>query len=89
MKRDSWLYVVLGTAAAVGAWVLFVGLPRWYPPDAAPVATAAVAATTGTPTAGDLGDATLFYISDDGMQLVAFERRLERRLCRYHRPYPL
>ena len=77
MKRDSWLYVALGAAAALGAWVLFVGLPRWYPPDSLPAATGT---TTGTSTAGPLVDTTLFYISDDGMQLVEFERRLEQRV---------
>ena len=76
MKRESWLYVALGTAAALGAWVLFVGLPRWYPPDTPPAATGATAAL---PTAGEFVDTTLFYISDDGMQLVEFERRLERQ----------
>ena len=72
MKRDYWLYVALGAAAVLGAWVLFVGLPRWYPPDTPPAAT-------GTPTAGARVATTLFYISDDGMQLVEFERRLEQR----------
>ena len=76
MKRDYWIFGVVGAAAALGAWVLFVGLPRWYPPDPPPAATRA---TTSTPTAGELVDATLFYISDDGMRLVGFERRLERR----------
>ena len=75
MTRDSWFYVALGAAAAVGAWVLFVGLPRWYPPDTPPTATGA---TPGTPTDGELVDATLFYISDDGMWLVESEQRLER-----------
>ena len=56
--------------------VLFVGEPRWYAPDTAPTAATAV---TSTQTGGDLVDATLFYISDDGMQLVRSERRLERQ----------
>ena len=76
MKRDYWLYVALGAAAVLGAWVLFVGLPRGYPPDTPPAATG----TTGTPTAGARVATTLFYISDDGMQLVEFERRLEQRV---------
>ena len=76
MTRDRWTYVALGGAVALGAWVLFVGLPRWYAPETAP--TAATAAAPGTPTTGDLINATLFYISDDGMQLVRFERQLER-----------
>ena len=76
MKRDYRLYGTLGTAALLGAWVLFVGLPRWYQPDTPSTATGA---TNATPTDDELVDATLFYISDDGMQLVGFERRLERR----------
>ena len=75
--RESWLYVALGAAAALGAWVLFVGLPRWYPPDTPPTA----AAGTGMPTEGERVDATLFYVSDDGMRLVGFERRLERQVA--------
>lgn len=77
MTRTRWTYVAVGGAAALGAWVLFVGLPRWYAPETAP--TAATAASPGTPTTGDLVDATLFYISDDGMQLVRLERQLERQ----------
>jgi spore germination protein GerM len=76
VQRDYWIYGVLGAAAVLGAWVLFVGLPRWYPPDPPPTATGA---TPSTPTEGELVNATLFYISDDGMRLVGFERRLERR----------
>ncbi len=76
MKRNYWIFVTLGAAAALGAWVLFVGLPRWYPPDTLPAATGT---TTGTSPAGARVDTTLFYISDDGMQLVEFERRLEQR----------
>ena len=76
MTRDRWIQVALGGAAALGAWVLFVGLPRWYAPDTAPTAATAV---TSTQTGGDLVDATLFYISNDGMQLVRFERRVERQ----------
>ena len=75
MTRDSWLFVALGALAALGAWVLFVELPRWYPPDSPPTAATA----TGMPTDGERVNATLFYVSDDGMQLVGFERRLEQR----------
>ena len=76
MTRGSWMYGTLGAAALLAAWVLFVGLPRWYPPDTPPNAGGA---TTATPADDSLVDATLFYISDDGMQLVGFERRLERQ----------
>ena len=47
MKRDSWLYVAVGAAAVLGAWVLFVALPRWYPPDTLPAATGTTRTTAG------------------------------------------
>ena len=75
MTRDYWLYGSIGAAALVGAWVLFVGLPRWYPSET----TVAPPTAVGMPTDGDRAEATLFYISDDGMRLVGFRRRLERQ----------
>ena len=74
MKRDYWMYGSLAVAAGLGAWVLFVGLPHWYPPDASEAGAA-----TGMPTDGVSVEATLFSISDDGMRLVGFGRRLQRR----------
>ena len=76
MKRNYWIYATLGAATALGVWVLFVGLPRWYAPALPPDATGTA---TDTSTDGELVDATLFYISDDGMQLVGVERQVERR----------
>jgi hypothetical protein len=76
MTRDHWLYSGLGLVAIAGIWVLFIGLPRWYPPEGA-LATAAPS-SEATATDDDLATATLFYISEDGMRLVGFERRLER-----------
>ncbi len=73
MKPGYWI-VGLGGAAAVGMWLLFVALPSWYPAD--PAATADQAAAM--PGAGDTVEATLFYVSDDGMELVGVKRRLER-----------
>lgn len=75
MKRDYWIYAMLGVTAIVGAWILFVGLPRWYG-DSQPVAGADTG--SGMVSDGEFVEATLFYISDDGMQLVGFERRLKR-----------
>lgn len=76
MTRDHWLYVGLGVVAIVGIWVLFIGLPRWYPPEG--TLTTAGGSSEALPTSGDLATATLFYISEDGMRLVGFERQLER-----------
>lgn len=75
MTREHWLYGGMGVVALVGIWVLFVGLPRWYPPAGTDTTTApATAALPGD----ELVNATLFYISDDGMRLVGFERPLAR-----------
>jgi hypothetical protein len=62
----------LAVVAAVLAWLLFIGLPRWY---GAPVATRAVAAPSAAPLPpGRKIKARLFYVADDGMRLVATER---------------
>jgi spore germination protein GerM len=59
--------------AVVGmAWVLFVGLPRWYPPRAKPVAAPATAPAAAAP--GRKIKARLFYVSDDGTRLTGVER---------------
>jgi germination protein M len=76
MTRERWLYGGLGAVSLVGIWVLFVGLPRWYPP--AGTETTAAPSTAAVPGDDALVNATLFYISDDGMRLVGFERPLER-----------
>ena len=73
MKRDYWIYGGMGVVALVGIWVLFVGLPRWYPSEGVPTPTNVA---SGKTTDNELVAATLFYISDDGMGLVGFERRL-------------
>jgi spore germination protein GerM len=62
--------IVLAVAAA---WVLFVGLPRWYgpkPPEPTP------ATTTAPPAAGRKITATLYYVSDDGTELVGLQREV-------------
>lgn len=68
--------VGFGVVALGGAWVLFAGLPRWYPAEesAAPAADA-----VDGPTAGEVGVSTLFHVSDDGMRLVESPVRLARR----------
>ena len=68
--------VGFGLVALGGAWVLFAGLPRWYPAEesAAPAADAVDGST-----AGEVGVSTLFYVSDDGMRLVESPVRLARR----------
>jgi spore germination protein GerM len=64
--------VVFGIAAA---WVLFVGLPRWY--SARTSGSAAPAATPAAPSAPVRKiTATLFYVAEDGMALVPVQREV-------------
>ena len=64
-------------ALAIGAlaWLLFVGLPRWY---GSPAATRAVAATASPapPPPGRKIKARLYYVADDGTRLTAVEREV-------------
>ena len=62
----------LAVAAIAIAWVLFIGLPRWYTPRPKPVAAPPPAATTTT--SGRKIKARLFYVSEDGTRLTGVER---------------
>jgi germination protein M len=62
----------LTAVAVVTAWVLFVGLPRWYGRSAERPA-AANGALEPTPPGRKI-KATLFYVSDDGLRLTRVER---------------
>ena len=74
MTRTTWLFrIAFGAAALAGAWVLFVGLPRWYPAEESPIGATPDDSTPGTRTVS-----TLFYVSDDGMRLVGLPRQLAR-----------
>ena len=76
MRRNYWMYGAMGTVAALSAWVLFIGLPGWYPTSPLQDATVKQASTSVDV---DFIEATLFYISDDGMALIGFDRRLARQ----------
>jgi hypothetical protein len=63
--------VIFGLAAA---WVLFVGLPRWYAnraPQSPPAAANAAPATATRKIT-----ATLFYVAEDGMALAPVQREV-------------
>ena len=66
------LTVVFATVAIAGGWILFVGLPRWYGPSipgAVPTPAAPAAAERKI-------TATLYYVADDGTELVGVQREV-------------
>jgi sporulation and spore germination protein len=66
--------LVAGPVAAVAllAWLLFIGLPRWYGGPATSTAAATKPSTVAPP--GRKIKAHLFYVADDGVRLVSVER---------------
>jgi spore germination protein GerM len=66
----------LALVAVLLAWLLFVGLPRWYATARAPQAAAppAEAAAPGEPERKI--KARLFYIAEDGRNLTSIEREV-------------
>ncbi|MCY4506882.1 MAG: GerMN domain-containing protein [Acidobacteria bacterium] len=77
MSGRAWLARIVFAAAALGAaWVLFVGLPRWYPAEGPAVSTGGADDRSA---AGAQTVSTLYYVSGDGMRLVGVPRRLARR----------
>ena len=61
---------------AVAAWVLFIGLPRWYAARNAAVVTAAGTTPAAPPAAVRKITATLYFVSDDGMTLTPVQREV-------------
>jgi germination protein M len=79
MPRRALLTALLGLAAALVAWLVFVAIFRrpGGPAAAAPpgsAATASAASATGPAPAGRKIKARLFYASDDGTSLTGVER---------------
>ena len=64
---------VFGIAAA---WMLFVGLPRWYAARQAPALPAAGPAGTVPAPAVRKITATLYYVGEDGLSLVPVQREV-------------
>ncbi len=69
-RATLWTLLVLSAAAAVAA--AFVVLPRWY----AEATTAPSVVEPAAPVATPKIRARLFYVSDDGLRLVAVEREV-------------
>lgn len=76
MSGRAWLARIAFAAVALGgAWVIFVGLPRWYPAEGPVVSTGGADRSP----AGAQTVSTLYYVSGDGMRLVGVPRQLARR----------
>jgi spore germination protein GerM len=69
--RRALLIAGLTAVTAVLAWLLFVGLPRWY---GKPVTVAAGQNGSAPAANGRKIKAHLFYVSDDGSQLAPVDR---------------
>lgn len=67
---------VIAVGALALAWVLFIGLPRWY--GRTPAGSAAISAPAATPPLppGRKIKARLFYVSEDGSRLIGVEREV-------------
>jgi len=77
MNRTLLLRAGFAVFAAVAAWALYFGLPRWY--SARRTETIAAASSPATPQPGAAVrkiTATLFYVNDDGMALVQTQREV-------------
>jgi len=72
MQRRLAIPIAIAALAIVSGWVLFVGLPRWY----APKPTAPVAAAPPPVSAERKITATLYYVSDDGSELIGVQREV-------------
>ena len=64
--------VVLTVLTAMLAWLLFVGLPRWY--GSQPQATVRTAAPAARAPIGRKIKARLFYVADEGSTLMGVEQ---------------
>jgi spore germination protein GerM len=72
MPRRLALPIAIAAVGIAGGWLLFVGLPRWY----APKPPAPVAAPPAPATAERKITATLYYVADDGAELVGVQREV-------------
>jgi spore germination protein GerM len=74
VSRRVWMMAGVAACAAVVAWVLFVGLPRWYAQPRKAVAAAPGAVVDES--ADRKIRATLYYVADGGLNLVGVEREV-------------
>ncbi len=72
MPRRVALPLAIAAVAIAGGWILFVGLPRWYAPK-----PPTPAASAPPPAAAERKiTATLYYVSDTGVELVGVQREV-------------
>jgi spore germination protein GerM len=76
MNRRAMAIAALVLFGAAAAWVLFVGMPRWYAARRAQTQAAATPAAATPQAAVRKITATLFYVSEDGMSLVQVQREV-------------
>ena len=76
ISRPTLIRGAIVVFAGVAAWILFIGLPRWYTARNAPAATAPGTAGTTAPSAIRKITATLYYVAEDGMALAPVQREV-------------
>ncbi len=76
MNRRQAAIAAIVIFGIVAAWILFIGLPRWYSARRERVVAEAAAPAGGAQPAVRKITATLFYVSDDGMALVPVQREV-------------
>lgn len=74
MLRRALPFAAIAAVAVIGAYVLFIALPRWYRPQATPGSTATPVDRPATPERKIT--ATLYFISEDGMSLVGVQQEV-------------
>jgi hypothetical protein len=73
-RRRALFIAAIALVAIAGGWVLFIGLPLWY--ARTPAQQDGPAAAAGAPAAERKINATLYYISPDGMSLIGAQREV-------------
>jgi spore germination protein GerM len=78
MNRRVALAVAFALFAVAAAWALFVGLPRWYSARRTASVSAAASAAAPQPAASAVRKitATLYFVSEDGMNLTPVQREV-------------
>lgn len=77
MNRALVLRIGLTCFAAVAAWALFFGLPKWYAARRTATVAAAVSSAAPQPASAVRKiTATLFYVSEDGLSLTQAQREV-------------